>query len=259
MTGSEAEDCRVSVCMATYNGAEFVAEQLRSILDELTERDEVVVVDDGSADATLQVLRGFQDRRVRLHPNEDNLGYVRTFARAMTLSRGRFLILADQDDVWVAGRVDAMVQALRRVDVVATNLTTLGGPPGLRGPLGQKDWRLRAEDSTHHVRNIVGILAGARPYYGSAMGVRREALRDVLPTPPWLNESHDLWLALYGNVARSIEHLDIVSVQRRMHGANQTPERPRSLPLVVRSRLLLLRATLTLARRVLSAGGVRGR
>lgn len=237
---------RVSVCMATYDGAAYVEEQVASVLAQLEPDDELVVVDDASRDATPDLVEGFGDERVRLVRHRDNAGSMRRFGEALTLARGEVLLLADQDDVWPQGRVEAMVAALERADVVAGNLTTLGGPLGIRGPLGQRDWRLRPEDSRRHVANVLGILAGARPYYGCAMGLRRRALAAVLPFPGYLVESHDLWIALHGNVIGSMRHLDRVVTERRLHGANQTPQRPRAWPLVLRSRWMLVRATLTL-------------
>lgn len=240
----------VSVCMATHDGGRFVADQLASILAQLGPNDEVVIVDDDSSDDTLARLREVRDSRVRLVEWTRNRGYVRAFEEALRLAGGEMVLLADQDDVWVPGRVSTMVRALEHADVVASNLATLGGGDSIRGPYGQVDWRLRASQSRQHAFNVLGILAGNRPYYGCAMGVRRSALGRILPFPSFLSESHDLWIALYGNIARSIVHLDERTVWRRFHEDNITPDRPRGFRRVVRSRRLLLRSAAVLWRRV---------
>ena len=201
----------VSVAMATYNGSAHVAEQLTSILEQLGPHDEVVVVDDASTDDTRAVLAAFDDPRLRVLESPVNRGYVRAFERALGEARGEVVLLADQDDVWLPGRRDAMVAALRDHQVVATNLTTLGGPATLRGPFGQPDWKLGPADDHRRTANLVGIVAGLRPYYGCAMGVRRDALATVLPFPPHLVESHDLWVAMYGNLVGSIAHLMMIA------------------------------------------------
>ena len=54
----------VSVCIATYNGAKYLKEQLESILCQLTESDEVVVSDDGSCDGTVELIRNYKDSRI---------------------------------------------------------------------------------------------------------------------------------------------------------------------------------------------------
>lgn len=243
--------CRVSVCMATYNGAAWVTDQVHSILEQLGSHDELVVVDDASKDATLERLAAVDDPRVRVISRHENRGYVATFVEAMTLARGEYILLADQDDVWVAGRLEAMVAVLKDVDVVASNLCTLGGPDVIPGPTGQRDWKLQATQSSRSVANIIGILAGLRPYFGCAMGVRSDALRRVLPMPAFMRESHDLWLALYGNVFGSIRHLDMRTVARRYHDNNQTPASPRSMGKVLASRFRLVACLMVLVGRKL--------
>ncbi|MDZ5660151.1 glycosyltransferase [Nocardioides sp. S-58] len=251
------EPVPVSVAMATYNGSAHVSEQLASILAELGPRDEVVVVDDASTDDTLAVLATVDDPRVRVVPSRVNRGYVRAFEAAIAATRGDVVLLSDQDDVWLPGRRDAMVEALRDHQVVASNLAMLGGPDALEGPFGQPDWRLGPRDDGRRVANVAGILAGLKPYYGCAMGVRRDALATVLPFPPHLVESHDLWLALYGNLAGTITHLDRRTVARRLHDNNATPSRPRGPRAVLASRARLVRALLTMGRRVRGLKGQR--
>lgn len=233
----------VSVCMATYKGREFVLDQLATILPQLGGNDEVVVVDDASPDNTAEIVAAVSDPRVRLIRLNQNVGYVRAFERGLSEARNHYLLLSDQDDHWLPGRVEAMVAALGASQVVAGNLTTLNGPDAIRGPYSQPDWRLRPNDSDKRWRNTLGVLAGNRPYYGSAMGLRRDALVVVLPFPSFLNESHDLWIALCGIQLNSITHLAQAVTARRFHDSNQTPVRPRSLLIVLQSRLLMLRLT----------------
>lgn len=240
----------VSVAMATYNGSAFVAEQVDSILTQLGADDELVVVDDASTDDTVGVLRSIADGRLRLVESPVNRGYVATFEQALLACRHDLLLLADQDDVWPPGRVDPLVAALAGADVAAGNVALLGSGRPLRSPLGAEGWTLSGDDSTRHTRNIIGILAGMRPYYGCAMGLRRTALDAALPFPPYLIESHDLWLALVGNLRRSMVHLPDVVVLRRVHDFNETPDRPRGVLLVLRARLMLLRSIVDITRRV---------
>ena len=241
---------RVSVCIATYNGAHCVVEQLESILPQLHDDDEVIVVDDASKDATVAVVRAMGDPRIKVFGRANNLGYVRTFSEALELATGDYLLLSDQDDIWTADHVDIIVSGLRTHGVVATNLGTLNGPSSIPGPYGQKDWRLVSSSSSHRIRNIGGILVGNRPYYGCAMGFQGY-LRDrgMLPFPDFLHESHDLWMALYGNWTSTMFHDERRTVLRRFHDNNQTPTRPRSPKIVMGSRLLLLRCLMELIRR----------
>lgn len=233
---------QVSVCMATYNGAAYVEEQLRSILDELESGDEVVIVDDASADETVAVIEAVGDARVRVFTQLENRGYVRTFAHAMELASGEILMLADQDDVWVPGRRRALVEGLREGRVAASNLVLLGDDEPLRSPLSGKPWRLRASTSRQRVRNELRILAGAAPYFGCAMAVRREFLGVVMPFPAFLVESHDLWIATIANTFGELRHVDSATVRRRIHDLNASSPRPRGAIAALRSRWMLVRA-----------------
>jgi glycosyltransferase involved in cell wall biosynthesis len=234
---------RVSVCLATYDGAGFVGEQVRSILDQLGPDDELVVVDDASTDDTVEVVESFADPRIRLSGNASNLGYVRTFERALGLAQGAYLFLADQDDVWLPGRLEGMVAALDTAGVVATSVSVLGEPTE------PPRWPLRARDSDRYAANLAAVMVGVRWYFGCAMGLRRDVLPLVLPFPAWLTESHDLWIGLVGNAAHSMRHLERPSVARRLHDTNQTPQRWRSLPAILRARVMLARCVVEARRR----------
>ena len=240
----------VSVCMATYNGSAYLREQLDSILAELREGDEIVIIDDASPDGTVSVIESYDDPRIRLLRNEANLGYVRSFERALSIARGDVLLLSDQDDVWVPGRRDALVQAAGAKGIAASNLRLLGSEETLRSPLTGRPWLLRAADSTRPLRNELRILAGDIPYFGCAMAIRREALDLVLPFPEGLTESHDLWIATVANAARRMTHLEQPTLYRRVHEDNASTSRPRGIGAVLRSRLLLLRLWRLARRRV---------
>ncbi|MDQ6739641.1 MAG: glycosyltransferase family 2 protein [Actinomycetota bacterium] len=234
---------RASVCMATYNGAEYVAEQIESIMRQLGPNDELVIVDDASPDTTVEVVRTFSDDRVTVLQAGQNQGYVRSFEQAVLASKGEYVFLADQDDVWLPGRLAVMLRALQGADVVASNFAVLDDGDRGKVPL------LRAADSGHHARNIAGILVGYRPYYGCGMAMTRAQARVFTPVPSYLKESHDLWLALCGNVAGSMAHLDEPTLLRRLHGNNVTPTGWRSLRRILQARLMIFRALLEAGRR----------
>lgn len=209
---------RVSVCMATYNGTRFLEEQVRSILEQLGPDDELVAVDDRSTDGTVAMLRAFGDPRIQVHENERNRRAPATFARAISLARGEIILLADQDDAWLPGRVDALVAALAApgVAVVASNseyVDAEGRPVAFPMP------PLDARDSRRRLVNVGRIYTGRAAYYGCAMAFRASFRRVLLPLPRYV-EAHDLWTAMAGNLAGAIVHLDRATLRRRIHGNN---------------------------------------
>ena len=104
----------VSVVMATYNGKEFLAEQLDSIVGQTRPADEVVIVDDCSSDGTLEYIEAYIEGHGladtwRLHRNEKNLGFVGNYLKGCSLAKGEVIFFSDQDDVWADGKVSKMM------------------------------------------------------------------------------------------------------------------------------------------------------
>src|SRR6476620_1984679 len=94
---------KISVAMCTYNGGRFISEQLQSIIDQELPVDEIVICDDGSKDDTFAVIEKFQTTfpgLIKLHINEVNLRVNKNFEKAISLCKGDFIFLSDQDDVW---------------------------------------------------------------------------------------------------------------------------------------------------------------
>ena len=82
---------KISVCMATYNGEKFVVRQLDSVFQQLGPEDEVIVVDDRSKDNTVQLLKETYGNRVQVHVNEENIGAIKSFEKAISLAKGDIL------------------------------------------------------------------------------------------------------------------------------------------------------------------------
>jgi glycosyltransferase involved in cell wall biosynthesis len=222
--------------MAAYNGARHIGEQISSILPELGEHDELIIVNDHSTDNTSEIIRGFGDGRIRLIEAESNAGYVRTFERALGEARGEFVFLSDQDDIWIPGRVELMISALAENAMVVSNCEHVDGPLGSFHEL-----RLKSSDSPHAVRNILGIVIGYRLHWGCATAFRASMLRQILPFPSYMNESHDQWIAMVGNVNKSIVYLEDDTIKHRLHGENLTPLGIRSPGKILRARISFLR------------------
>lgn len=232
---------RTSVCMAAYNGSQFIEEQIRSILPELEEDDELVIINDCSTDSTVSVVRGIDDPRIRLISNEHNLGYVKTFERALAESTGDYVFLSDQDDIWIPGRLKEMKAALEDNLMVVSNCSHFGGAAGRFHHI-----RVRPADSERHIANIIGILVGYRLHWGCAMGLRSELLKLALPFPSRMSESHDQFLAMAGNVSRSIRYLEADTILHRLHGENLTPDKIRGPVPVLKARLSFVGGLATL-------------
>lgn len=104
---------RLSVAIASYNGARHIGEQLQSIANQSVGVDELVVADDGSTDDTRAIVEGFAGRvpfAVRTVWHERNVGILENFHSAFAACTGDVIFYCDQDDAWRADKV-ALVSA----------------------------------------------------------------------------------------------------------------------------------------------------
>ena len=90
----------VSVVMPNYNGAEFIAESVRSVLAQTYTDWELIVVDDRSTDASFEVLAQFDDARIKVIVAEQNGGAARARNLAIQAAKGRWIAFLDSDDLW---------------------------------------------------------------------------------------------------------------------------------------------------------------
>jgi hypothetical protein len=103
--------------MATYNGASYLPDQLRSISEQSILPDELVVCDDASNDATVSIVRAFAGSTamsVRLEENATNIGFTRNFEKALRQCTGDLIFFCDQDDVWFAHKVAVVLSSFKK-------------------------------------------------------------------------------------------------------------------------------------------------
>ncbi|MYL99555.1 glycosyltransferase [Novosphingobium sp. FGD1] len=133
------QDARVSIAMATYNGARFIQEQLDSFLAQTHLPWELVITDDQSSDETQQIVEKFTEVapfKVRFIRNEQRLYFSSNFMKAASLCEGDFIAFSDQDDIWEPNKIEMSLEALARPGVVlcvhdALKFTKKGEPAGL--------------------------------------------------------------------------------------------------------------------------------
>ncbi len=94
---------KVSVCIPTYNRANYVGETIQSVLAQTMKDFEIVIVDDGSTDNTQQVIKNFNDPRIKVHKNEKNQGMVPAWNKAVSLSKGKYITILHSDDRYLPG------------------------------------------------------------------------------------------------------------------------------------------------------------
>jgi glycosyltransferase involved in cell wall biosynthesis len=103
----------VSVLVPAYNAEDWLAESLRSALEQTWEHKEIIVVDDGSRDGTLAVARQFQSNRVRV-VSQENQGAAAARNKCFSLSQGEYIQWLDADDLLEPDKISRQMEVLNR-------------------------------------------------------------------------------------------------------------------------------------------------
>lgn len=110
---------KISVVMATYNGEQYLIEQLQSLNSQTRQVDEVIICDDCSKDGTVEAIRKYIEEN-NLHEswhlsvNPINLGYANNFHEAGKNATGDYIFFADQDDIWENNKVEIMTDIMEK-------------------------------------------------------------------------------------------------------------------------------------------------
>lgn len=226
------EAIRVSVAMAVYNGERFLQEQIDSILRQLGRLDELVISYDRSTDGTRRIIDSCAaaDARVKVVENPGPPGVQSNFNNAIAACRGMYIFLADQDDVWMDEKVDAVLRVFAETgaDVVVHDgcMTTAD----LRIQPGTMFERRGVYDGP--LRNLIRCT-----YWGCCMAFRASLRPLLCPLPD--NVPHDHWIGILGGARGKIARCHQVLIKHRLHETNVTPTRRRRLGVILMSRAVL--------------------
>ena len=186
----------ISVCIAAFNGQNYIAEQLESVLGQSYMPDEVVICDDHSTDETAKVIRAFiqahnLEERWHLYCNEQNKGYPDNFYYAMSLCRGDIVFLADQDDVWVPDKIQTMLRIMEKQD----DVLLLSGGWGVIDAAGHMVKKPQYRQQKIKKISVPQIFLKYE-WPGMSMCYRRELGQDVIKRTGHSKIPHDMALAL---------------------------------------------------------------
>lgn len=196
--------------MATFNGSEYVREQLESILIQLSTDDELIVSDDSSSDQTRNIIESLSDHRIKLLDIANFRSPIKNFENAILHANGDFIFLADQDDVWLEEKLRITLEALRFSDLVISDCRVV-------------DKHLNTlHESLFQVRGSKpGLINNLyrNSYTGCCMAFNRKVLKLALPFPENI-PMHDWWIGLVAEMFGNVCFLDQPLLLYRRHENN---------------------------------------
>lgn len=208
---------RVSIAMATYNGEEYLKEQLNSFAMQTRLPDELVVCDDCSSDGTVSIIEDF----IRLSPfpvklirNPINLGFINNFEKSLSFCSGDLIFLSDQDDIWFPEKIKIIENYFQENE--DTLLVVHDGKI--------VDERLNWNGATSLGQVRSGFGSDEHLITGTLSVIHKDLMRYILPFPNRLAEitniGHDGWIHLVAKFMGTRRVIDCPLQLIRRHSLN---------------------------------------
>jgi len=205
----------VSIALCTYNGERFLARQLDSLIAQTYKNIEIIAVDDCSGDDTVAILSAYatDHPHIFIYSNENNVGFLKNFEKALGYCNGEFIALCDQDDLWDSRKIELQVAAMGNNQIVYHDSELINDDGDA---LGKK------------MSDIFNFYRGGQPeaflFYncisGHAMMIRRDLLKHALPLQDIYY--HDWWLAYVGANTGTVDFIPQCLVKYRQHNDSST-------------------------------------
>ncbi|HRK79301.1 MAG: glycosyl transferase [Hydrogenophilales bacterium 17-64-11] len=205
---------RISIVMPCYNAAAHLPASIGSVLAQTCGDWELIAVDDGSTDATLDWLRSQTDPRIRVHA-QSNRGVSAARNAGLARARGRYVAFLDADDTWAADYLDRMLAALQGSPgavLAYCGWQNLGLPDGRGAPFVPPDYENADKAET--------LFAGCRWPIHAAL-VKREAVLAAGGFDPALKNAEDYALWLRVATTAPIVRVPEVLAFYHFHGGEQ--------------------------------------
>lgn len=208
----------ISVCIPTYNGEKYIREQLDSILSQTKAVDEIIISDDSSTDRTIEIIKSYKNPIIRILDNRRFNSPIFNLENALKHSKGDYIFLADQDDLWNNNKVEVMMNHLQKNQLVVSN-----------GQLINNEGDILEESIFNIYNSKKGFIKNliTNSYMGCCMAFQRDLLNYTLPFPKKI-AMHDLWIGLNAELFYSVYFCDIQLISYRRHGSNLAPLRGES-------------------------------
>lgn len=211
---------KIDIIMATYNGEKYLEEQILSILNQTYLNFNLIVSDDASTDATVNIIKKYakKDKRIILYQQKRNLGFNDNFSFLLSKVKSPLFMISDQDDVWQLDKIEKMVSYLYETDasLVFCDMKVVDENKKEIYPSFHKMVNKSKQCCKYHDFQLLKI---ENVISGSSILAKSCILKSSLPIPNW-DYVYDYWLGIvaleYGDIYYLNEPLQLY----RQHSQN---------------------------------------
>ena len=202
---------KVSVAMATYNGEKYIKEQIETILNNLDDKDELVISDDGSSDMTIGIINKINDKRIKLLEGPRK-GLKKNFENAIKNTTGDVIFLSDQDDIWMENKVEKVLECFNNNNYILIQHDAV---------VVDENDKVIYESFAEHRKVKTGVIKNLikNSYHGCCIAFRKELIKEILPIPDNVY-LHDEWIGIVAELNGKTYFLDEKLIKYRRHSEN---------------------------------------
>lgn len=216
----------IDILLSTYNGEKYIKEQLDSIISQTNINWQLKIRDDGSTDKTIEIIEGYiqvySNKIILCKDDNGRLGSTLSFSKLLELSSSKYIMLCDQDDVWLNNKIEITLNGMLEMEnrygdiplMVFTDLREVDQELNLISESFIKSQKL---DPT--IINNATKLASMNVVAGCTTMINKKAIQYILPIYSKY-VTHDQWIAI--NIAKfgKIKYLDVATILYRQHSNN---------------------------------------
>ena len=209
---------KVDILLATYNGEQYLKEQLDSILAQSYNEFRLLISDDASTDDTVRILKEYEekDTRITVFFQKENSGVIKNFEFLLERVENEYYMFSDQDDIWKEDKIEKSIKKIEETDrdleVVDSDLNVTY----------KSYWKLKGIYNKIKKYNNFESLYLNNFVTGCTIISKKEFIRDVLPLP---NTSkfvlHDYWIPLVLSQKHKISYIEEPLIKYRQHKNNK--------------------------------------
>jgi glycosyltransferase involved in cell wall biosynthesis len=217
----------ISIIIATYNGGRYLAEQIKSIVEQSYKDWHLLIRDDGSSDNTLSVIneytRQYPDKIKLLTDNDGNIGASQNFLRLLSYADTEYVMFCDQDDKWLPDKIKITLDKIK----VTEEKHGISNPLLIHTDLKVADENLNViSDSFWKYQQLnpekgktLNRLLMQNVITGCTVMINR-ALREKIKSFPQQTLMYDWWIALVASAFGNIDYISQATMLYRQHREN---------------------------------------
>lgn len=224
---SQYMSSKISIIMAAYNGGQYLSEQIKSILGQSYKEWQLIIRDDGSEDASLNIAKEYAQRypeKIRLITDRDsNIGVSQNFLRLLSYADTDYIMFCDQDDVWLPDKIEITFNKMREIKeefgadipvLIHTDLKVVNKNLDIISDSFWKFQHLAPQKGKSLKRLLVqNVITGCTVMIN-------KALKDKIKLLPEQTLMYDWWISLVAAAFGKIDYVPAETILYRQHDNN---------------------------------------